>query len=143
MRILICEDDPLQLDWLVCRLKDEDTFVQTAQQGDQAFAQWQSGRPWDFVLTDFCFLPGDKIKNGLELVRAICGFDPSQRIIVQTGDRNLIVPPRVKLLRKPYSFGRLVRTMQGMQALAPLPLFRGTKPAGAKDKQGKQGLTGS
>ena len=37
----------------------------------------------------------------------------------------LVVPPGVKLLHKPYSFGRLVRTMRTMQGLSPLPLFQG------------------
>jgi DNA-binding NtrC family response regulator len=125
VRILICEDDPLQQDWLACRLNHEGNFVQTAEQGDQVFDKWQEGRTWDFVITDYCFVPGAKIKNGLDLVREIYSVDPSQNIIVQSGEWNLIVPPRVKLLRKPYPFHRVVRTMKGMQETNPLPLLRG------------------
>jgi hypothetical protein len=75
-------------------------------------------------VTDYCFVPGSKITNGLDLVREIHSVDPSQRIIVQSGEWNLIVPPGVKLLRKPYPFHRLVRTMKGMRAIKPLPLFQ-------------------
>jgi hypothetical protein len=36
----------------------KDNFVSTAEQGDQAFDRWQSGRPWHFVITDCLFVPG-------------------------------------------------------------------------------------
>jgi len=114
VRILICEDDQAQLKWLFSRLNHEGSFVEMTEQGDQAFAAWESGRPWDFVITDYSFIPGAKIKNGLDLVREIHLVDPSQRIIVQSGDWNLTVPAGVKLLRKPYHFQRLVRTMKGL-----------------------------
>lgn len=122
MRILICEDDEAQLNWLACRLNHEGNFVETTEQGDQAFGEWQNGKPWDFVISDYCFVPGTKIKNGLDLVREIHLVDPSQKIIVQTGEWSLTVPPGVKLVRKPYSFRTLVRTMKGMQALDPCEL---------------------
>lgn len=124
MRILICEDDEAQSNWLASRLNHEGNFVQTTEQGDQALTEWQAGSPWDFVITDYCFVPGAKIKHGLDLVREIQLVDPSQRIIVQTGEWSLTVPPGVTLLRKPYPFHRLVRTMKGVQALDSLPLFR-------------------
>jgi len=119
VRILICEDDEAQLNWLACRLNHEGKFVFTTVQGDRAFVEWQKGRPWDFVVTDYSFLPGEKIRNGRDLVREIHLVDPSQKIIVQTGERDLVVPLGVKLLRKPYSFHRLVRAMRAMQALKP------------------------
>ena len=123
MRILICEDDPLQQEWLASRLRHEGDFVCVSEQGDQALAAWQEGRPWDFVVTDYSFIPGEKIKNGLDLVREIHSVDPSQRIIVQSGQSHLVVPPDVRLLRKPYSFRRVVRTMTTMQTLSPMLLL--------------------
>jgi len=124
LRILICEDDPLQQGWLACRLNHEGNSFQMTEQGDQAFADWQSGRPWDFVITDYSFIPGAKVKNGLDLVREIHLVDPSQRIIVQSGEWNLVVPPGVKLLRKPYRFDKLIRTMKGMKPIKPGQSFR-------------------
>ena len=124
MRILICEDDEAQLNWLACRLNHEDSFVSTAEKGDQAFAKWKTRRPWDFVITDYLFVAGTKIRNGLDLVREIHSVDLSQQIIVQSRDWNLTVPAGVKLLRKPYPFQRLVRTMTSMKPLKALPLFR-------------------
>jgi DNA-binding LytR/AlgR family response regulator len=115
LKILICEDDPLQLEWLTCKLSKEHNFVSTAEQGDQGFVQWHNGRPWDFVITDYYFVRGSKVKNGLDLVREIHSVDPRERIIVQTSEWNLVVPPSVKLLRKPYPFHRLVRAMKSMQ----------------------------
>ena len=121
MRILICEDDPLQQDWLTCRLSDEGHCVQMTEQGDRALTAWQSGRPWDFVITDYLFIPDAKIKNGLDLVREIRLVDRDQLLILQTGESDLVLPPYVTLLRKPYTFQRLVRAMKGMQSIKPFP----------------------
>ncbi len=64
------------------------------------------GRPFDYVVTDYR-MPGDKIRNGIELVAAIKQIERTQPIFLQTSEEGLQAPCPVIL--KPYRFERLLR----------------------------------
>jgi hypothetical protein len=42
--------------------------------------------PWGFDLSDFRFVPGTKIKDGVQLVTAIHGINPHQQMALMTAD---------------------------------------------------------
>lgn len=118
--ILLCEDDEEILHWLINSFIDMGAKVVATDGGDEALATWKGHRPFDFIVTDLSFRPGNLIKHGLDLVQAVHEIDPSQRIVIQTGNIPLVVPCGVGLVYKPYPFHRLVRTMKRMPTL---PLF--------------------
>lgn len=45
------------------------------------------------VLTELWISPGQKLRTGPELVKAILAADPSQRMVVHTADKGLLVSP--------------------------------------------------
>jgi len=110
-RILICEDDPAQLEWLDKSLNERGFEVDVAQDGDEAFSKWKLDGPYDLVITDFEY-PGRTIRNGLELITAIRTIDSLQAFVVQTSDRNLTAPLGVPLFHKPYPIRRLLNLMK-------------------------------
>jgi len=109
-RILICDDDDALIFWLHERLTANGFDVQTTSQGDQALAAFQEKRPFDFVISDYQFLPGRRIKDGLGLVNAIRQIDPNQTIIVHTGEKGLKAPCPV--VYKPYPFERMLQCLK-------------------------------
>jgi len=111
MKILVVEDDECQLECLEAKLAAQGHEVRVAPDGDIALARWNKHYPFDLVITDFqC--GGKAIPDGLALIRAIRLLDPDQHFIMQTGERNLLVPLGVKLIHKPYPIHRRLRLMK-------------------------------
>jgi CheY-like chemotaxis protein len=119
-RILIVDDDDVLRRWLRAQLQPRGFEVWEESQGDDAFSTYEHNLPWEFVLSDLYFFPGQKIKNGLDLVREIGRMNPGQRIAIHTSETGFQAP--VPVLIKPYPIGRLLRLFrEPLQKLA-LPL---------------------
>jgi ActR/RegA family two-component response regulator len=112
MKILIVDDDDVLLSWLTQKLEPLGWEIEQCQDGDSGLRLYKTAGPFEYVLTDYRFFPGQTIKNGLYLIGAIRKIDPKQRMIVQTSEENLIVPNGVKLLHKPYLFQQLLRLLR-------------------------------
>ncbi len=105
-RILIVDDDDVLRRWLRAQLEVRGYEVWQESQGDEALSTYQHNLPWDFVLSDLYLFRGQKIKNGLDLVREIGRMNPGQCMAIHTSERNLQAP--VPVLTKPYAIGRLI-----------------------------------
>jgi len=81
-RILIVDDDDSLRRWLHAQLESRGFMVQEESQGDEALAAYRRKGPWDFVLSDLYFYPGEQIHNGLDLVREILQMNPRQRLAI-------------------------------------------------------------
>lgn len=119
LRILLVDDDDVLRRWLKLQLEPRGYEVWEESQGDEALATYERMGPWFFVLSDFYFYRGEKIKNGLELVHAISGITPGQRMAIHTSERDFQAP--VPVLRKPYPIGRLLRLLREPVRSVPLP----------------------
>jgi CheY-like chemotaxis protein len=115
MRVLICDDDDLIIRWLESQLAARGFEVYTAFGGDEALFSYRKRRPFDYVVTDFR-MPGDKIKDGIELVAAIRHIDPLQPIILHTTEEGL--QTSCPVLFKPYPVEKLLRLFR--KSLQPL-----------------------
>jgi CheY-like chemotaxis protein len=116
-RILLVDDDDVLRGWLRAQLESRGCEVWEESQGDEALATYEHNGPWSFVLSDLYFYRGEKIKNGLELVRAITVITPGQRMAIHTSQRDFQAP--VPVLIKPYPIGRLLRLLrEPLQSLA-------------------------
>lgn len=115
MKILICDDDDVMIRWLEAKLVPKGFEVFTAFGGDEALFSFRKRRPFDYVLTDFR-MPGNRIRNGMELVAAIRQIDPLQPIIMHTSEEGLQAPCPVLL--KPYAVEKLLRLFR--KSLQPL-----------------------
>ena len=122
MRILLVDDDDVLVDWIVRKLEPQGYIIEQCQDGDYGLHLYKTEGLFDYVLTDYLFLPGQTIKNGLYLVKAIRKIDPTQPIIMQTSEENLAVPHGVKLLHKPYLLNKLIRLMGRLPVQPLLPL---------------------
>ena len=111
MKLLFCEDDDAQLRWLEkCFLSIDGYDTHSAQSADEAWAVYQKHRPFDVVITDFqC--GGRVVRDGVELIRAIRKLDPQQACIIQTSERELLIPG-IPQLHKPYPIGKLIRMLR-------------------------------
>jgi CheY-like chemotaxis protein len=127
MKILIVDDDEVLRAHLAEALEACAFDVLEAQSGDAALYLYQKKAPWEFVLSDYRFFPGMKIKDGVELVTAIQGINPFQQMAMMTSDtqgarRNLPRDLRhLPILRKPFRFEevlRLLRDNLDLQGLA-------------------------
>ena len=117
LRILIVDDDDVLRRWLRTELEPRGIEVWEESQGDEAFSSYENNGPWDFVLSDLYFFRGERIKNGLDLVRAIAEINPGQPMAIQTSEKGF--RSSVPVLTKPYAIGRLLRLLrQPLQSLA-------------------------
>jgi hypothetical protein len=55
------------------------------------------------------FYPGEKIRNGLDLMREILLINPQQRSVIHTSERKLNAPCFV--LQKPYPISALLKLL--------------------------------
>ena len=110
MKILVVEDDEAQLLWLRESLSEAGHEVRGAHNGDWALKMWRGFRPFDVVITDYCY-PGKSIPNGLVLIERIRTIHPGQPFIMQTGAEKVDLARGIPLLRKPYPIGRLLRLL--------------------------------
>lgn len=110
LRILVVDDDDTLRRWLRLQLEPRGYEVWEESQGDEALATYERMGPSFFVLSDFYFYRGEKIKNGLDLVHAITSITPRQRMAIHTSERDFRAP--VPVLRKPYPIGGLLRLLR-------------------------------
>jgi DNA-binding NtrC family response regulator len=124
VRILIVDDDDGLRSWLAKELEARAFEVLQAQSGDEGLHIYQKDGPFEFVLTDFRFIPGVKIKEGVQLVTAIHEINPRQRLAIMTADpkeakRRLPEALRgLPVLRKPFKLGQVLRLLR--QPVLPL-----------------------
>ena len=121
MKIVVVDDDEVVLQWVRQHLEARDYEVEDALSGEQGLHHYVSQGPtgWDFVLSDYLFIPSKKVKDGLQLVREIRAINPQQRMAIHTSEKGLRAP--VPVLHKPYQIGELLRLLrEPMTSLMPL-----------------------
>ena len=118
MKIQIVGDDDGVHSLLAKQLEQRGCDVRQLSSGDEAFYVWQQLGPWEFVLTDYRFMPGVKIKDGIHLLTAIHEINPHQRMAMMTADPE---EAREKLpkalchltvLLKPFKVEQLLRVLR-------------------------------
>ena len=113
-RILIVDDDDVLRRWLRNQLEPRGFQVWEESQGDEALAAYENYGPWDFVLSDLYFFRGERIRDGLDLVKAIGAVRPEQPIAIHTSESRIDAPCAV--LRKPYTLGALLKLVRKPQS---------------------------
>lgn len=108
IRILAIDDDEVMLQWVRKQLERRGFEVTDALSGEHGLHLYQQ-EPFDFVLTDYLFLPGKCIRDGLQLVSAILRINPEQPMAIHTSQRNL--KASVPVLHKPYAIRHLLKLL--------------------------------
>jgi len=109
-RILIVDDDDVLRRWLRVQLEARGFEVREESQGDEALSAYERSGPWDFVLSDLYFYRGERVKNGLELIREIRAINRNQRLAMHTSKRDL--QAACVVLHKPYAIRKLLRLLR-------------------------------
>ena len=118
MKILLVEDDAALLWFLAKELEARGYEVLQTDTGDGGLYLYKKDGPFEFVLSDYSFIPRTKIKDGVQLVTAIHEINPRQRMAIMTGLPN---EARAKLpkalwllpvLRKPFNLEQLLRVLR-------------------------------
>jgi DNA-binding NtrC family response regulator len=86
MKILIVDDDDALRGFLAKELEARGFEVLQTNFGDGGLDLYQKEGPFAFVLSDYRFVPGAKIKDGVQLVTAIHEINPHQRMAMMTAD---------------------------------------------------------
>jgi CheY-like chemotaxis protein len=86
LKILIVDDDDAVLLCIGSRLRSGGFEVKEASTGDGAMYVYEHQGPFAFVLSDYRFVPGAKIKDGVQLVTAIHEINSHQRMAMMTAD---------------------------------------------------------
>jgi DNA-binding NtrC family response regulator len=74
--------------------------------------------PFVFVLSDYRFIPGTQIKDGVQLVTAIHRINPAQRMALMTahhGEAREKLPQALRflpVLEKPFRFEQVLRLLR-------------------------------
>ena len=102
-RILVVEDDPIQLEMRKQILENAGHEVTAAQSASEAMEQWRES---ELVVMD---LRIPKVQDGVELIQAISG---AARIIVLSGGEVDPALPVDEVLTKPYPSRRLLETIE-------------------------------
>ena len=124
MKILLVDDDEGMRSHLAKELEARAFEVLQAQSGDEGLYVYQKNGPWEFVLSDYRFFPGTKIRNEAELVTAIHAVNPLQQMAIMTSDpqRARRKLPKVlrhlPVLRKPFRLEEVLRLLR--QPVLPL-----------------------
>jgi DNA-binding response OmpR family regulator len=118
MKILIVEDDGALRFFLTKELEARGYETLQSFRGDEAFYIWQHEGPFAFVLSDYRFIPGTTIKDGVQLVTAIREVNPSQRMAIMTAEpeeaRKKLPNPLwlLPVLRKPFKVEQVLRLLR-------------------------------
>lgn len=88
MKILIVEDDPTLLSSLARELQSRGYGVFQTRYGDGGLDLYRKCGPFEFVLSDYRFIPGPTIKDGVQLMTAIHAINPAQRMALMTAWRD-------------------------------------------------------
>jgi len=118
MKILIVDDDDALRGFLAKELEARGFEVLQTHFGDGGLDLYQKDGPFAFVLSDYRFVPGAKIKDGVQLVTAIHGINPLQRMAIMTADpyeAREKLPKALWLLpvlRKPFRIEQVLRLLR-------------------------------
>jgi CheY-like chemotaxis protein len=124
MKILIVEDLDGSRSLLAKELKSRGFEVLRACSGDGGLYLFQKHSPVELVLSDFRFVPGTQINDGMQLVTAIHGINPFQQMAMMTTSlndarRNLPKDLRhLPVLKKPFETELVLRLLR--QRVLPL-----------------------
>ncbi|MGB7900801.1 MAG: hypothetical protein WCC71_20855 [Candidatus Sulfotelmatobacter sp.] len=125
MRILIVGgDDDALVSSLTEELESRGFDVLLTHFGDGGLDLYKKHGPWEFVLTDYRFIPGVKIKDCIQLVTAIHLINPFQQMAIMTDDSRECrekLPQALRylpVLRKPFRIEQLLRLLR--QPVLPL-----------------------
>jgi DNA-binding NtrC family response regulator len=124
MKIFLVDDDDALRSLLATELENRGCDVHQSSGGDEAFHVWQRLGPWEFVLSDFRFIPGTAIKNGAQLLAAIHGINPFQQMAMMTADFKEArgkLPQALQhlpVLKKPFTIEQVLRLLR--QPVLPL-----------------------
>jgi DNA-binding NtrC family response regulator len=120
MRLLLVDDDDMQIHWLEKQfLSADDHDVFSCYNAKEALETYKTTGPetFDVVITDFQ-MPG---MTGLELIEEIRKLRPDQHVILQTSETKRLVPSSIPQLHKPYPIRLLLRALRmPVQPLLPL-----------------------
>src|SRR3984885_11645596 len=84
MKILIIDDDDVLVAFLAKELEARGYEVLQTHFGDGGLKLYNRYGPFEFVLTDYRFIPGTQIKDGVELVTAIHELNPHHQMALMT-----------------------------------------------------------
>jgi DNA-binding NtrC family response regulator len=118
MKILIVDCDDTLLSFLTKRLEACGYEVVPTHFGDGALSLYTKDGPFEFVLSDYRFIPGPEIKDGVQLVTAIHAINPAQRIAIMTAwvdEAREKLPEALRLLpvlEKPFRFEQVLRLLR-------------------------------
>ena len=124
MKILLVEDDAALLWFLAKELEARGYEVLQTDTGDGGLYLYKKDGPFEFVLSDYSFIPGTKIKDGVQLVTAIHEINPLQRMAMMTSDPMEArgkVPHALRylpIMRKPFNIEQVLRLLR--QPVLPL-----------------------
>ena len=115
MKILIVDDDDVLVAFLAKELEARGFELLQTHFGDGGLKLYNRYGPFEFVFSDYRFIPGAQIKDGVELVTAIHELNPHQRMALMTAAperarRNL--PQALRhhtVLRKHFRIEQLLR----------------------------------
>jgi|SRR5271166_1565446 len=118
MKILLVEDDEALLWFLAKELGARGYELLQTHTGDGGLYLYKKDGPFEFVLSDYRFIPGMKIKDGVQLVTAIREINPLQRMAMMTAgpkEARGKLPNALRdlqVLRKPFKLGQLLRLLR-------------------------------
>jgi len=118
MKILLVDDDDALRGFLARELEARGFEAVQTHFGDGGLHLYQKSGPWEFVLSDFRFIPGPRIKDGTQLLAAIHRINPFQQMAMMTADpkeaRGKLpqVLQHIPVLRKPFQLEQVLRLLQ-------------------------------
>jgi DNA-binding NtrC family response regulator len=118
MKVLLVEDDEALLWFLAKELEARGYEVLQTHTGDGGLYLYKKNGPFEFVLSDYSFISGTKIKDGVQLVTAIHEINPLQRMAMMTAEPKKArgkLPNALRdlqVLRKPFKLERLLRLLR-------------------------------
>jgi CheY-like chemotaxis protein len=124
MKILIVSGDDALLCTLTEELESRDFEVLATHFGDGGLSLYKKDGPWEFVLVDYRFSPGTKIRDAAQLATAIHLINPFQPMAVMTANPKEArekLPQDLRhlsVIGKPFQLEQLLRLLR--QPVLPL-----------------------
>jgi len=116
-RVLLVDDDPDVRESLAAYFESKGYKVNQQAGGRGAFEVYKERGPFDFVLSDFSFIPDKEIRHGADLAREIRKLIPTQCMALMSGDPRAATEALdasvkdVPLLEKPFSLRKLTELL--------------------------------
>lgn len=113
-KILVAEDDPAMLDFLVLALERAGHVVNGSADGEEAVRILEFGGPFDLLLTDIV-MPG---MDGFDLTRRAMAAHPGIKVIYITGFSAVSMrhagedSSTARMLSKPFHLNQLVEQVE-------------------------------